>query len=76
MENPPEFVKGLVLNRAFFFEVIEPILDKEFPDLRYAAGLIGVGSEVLGYDSELSSDHHWGPRGMLFLHVDEHEKQY
>jgi len=36
-----------------------------------AAGIIGSGSEVLGFDDEMSSDHHWGPRTMLFLSVDE-----
>ena len=74
-ENQPDHQKGLDLNRAFFFEAIEPILDREFPDLKYAAGLIGVGSEVLGYDDQTSTDHHWGPRGMVFLPVDHHEKR-
>jgi hypothetical protein len=62
-----EFVAGLDLCEAFFREAVEPIVRQEFPDLRYAAALIGSGSEVLGYDTHMSSDHHWGPRVMLFL---------
>ncbi len=71
-----DHVSGLELNRGFFFEIIEPILNNHFPDLSYSAGLIGVGSEVLGFDSPMSSDHHWGPRGMLFLTADEHKKYH
>lgn len=68
--------QGLRLNRSFFFEVVEPILSRKFPDLRYAAALIGVGSEVLGYDDSTSPDHHWGPRGLLFLPAVVHKKYH
>ena len=61
------FIPGLQLSRLFYSEVIKPLLDAEFPGLRYAAALIGSGSEVLGYDTEMSTDHHWGPRLLLFL---------
>jgi hypothetical protein len=63
----PEFVPGLELSESFYFDVVKPILDEDFPGLAYAAALIGPGSEVLGYDTEQSTDHHWGPRLMLFL---------
>ena len=29
--------------------------------------LVGTGSEVLGYDTERSTDHDWGPRLQVFL---------
>jgi hypothetical protein len=61
------FIPGLDLSEAFYREAVEPIIRKEFPDLAYAAALIGSGSEVLGLDTEMSTDHHWGPRVMLFL---------
>jgi hypothetical protein len=59
-------LKGLELSRRFFFEAVQPILDQRFPDLQYAAALIGYGSEVLGFDDEMSQDHEWGPRVQLF----------
>jgi hypothetical protein len=62
-----DFIPGLELSRLFFFEAVKPVLDAEFPRLRYAAGLIGTGSEVLGFDTEMSTDHHWGPRVELFV---------
>jgi Domain of unknown function (DUF4037) len=37
------------------------------PDLRYSAALIGYGSEILGFDTPMSTDHNWGPRVLLFL---------
>ncbi|HEX7312688.1 MAG TPA: DUF4037 domain-containing protein [Pyrinomonadaceae bacterium] len=63
----PEFVKGLELSRLFFEEAVRPVLAAEFPSLRYAAALIMTGSEVLGFDTEMSADHGWGPRVDLFL---------
>lgn len=68
------FIPGLDLSEAFYKEAIEPLLDKEFPGLSYSAALIGSGSEILGYDTEMSTDHHWGPRVMLFLTPEEHKR--
>jgi hypothetical protein len=62
-----KFIPGLELSRLFFKKEIKPILDREFPKLRYSAAVIGWGSEVLGFDTPVSRDHHWGPRAMLFL---------
>ena len=58
---------GLRLAGEFYAEVVRPLLDQSFPALRYAAALIGPGSEVLGFDSGRSTDHDWGPRLLLFL---------
>lgn len=68
------FVKGLELSSLFFEEVVKDILSKFYPSLRYAAALLGPGSEVLGFDDQVSTDHHWGPRAQLFLHDDDLEK--
>lgn len=62
-----KFVKGLDLCEGFFYEHAKPIIDRYFPDLQYSAGLIGYGSDVLGYDDEVSRDHMWGPRFYMFL---------
>ena len=61
------FIPGLELSRAFFTEIVQPLLASSLPDLHYSAALIGSGSEVLGYDTEQSTDHHWGPRLQIFL---------
>jgi hypothetical protein len=61
------FIPGLELNRAFYREAVAPILAANFTRLIHSAALIGYGSDVLGYDSERSTDHEWGPRLMLFL---------
>ncbi len=61
------FVKGGELCEGFFHDCAKPILDAEFPNLRYSAALIGYGSDVLGYDDSISTDHMWGPRFYLFV---------
>jgi hypothetical protein len=43
------------------------MLRAEYPALSYSAALIGWGSDVLGFDSERSTDHNWGPRLQLLL---------
>lgn len=62
-----KFIKGLNLCEEFFNKVAKPILDEEFPLLRYSAALIGYGSDVIGFDTEISRDHMWGPRFNIYL---------
>ncbi len=63
----PQFISGLKLAKAFFEQAVQPIISQEYPRLRYGASLLGPGSEVLGFDDVVSTDHHWGPRVQLFL---------
>ncbi|HYJ92643.1 MAG TPA: DUF4037 domain-containing protein, partial [Pyrinomonadaceae bacterium] len=70
----PKFMRGLKLSRLYYFEAVRPILDRCFPALRYSAAVIGWGSEVLGFDDEISTDHHWGPRLLLFLGEKDYPK--
>ena len=42
-----------------------------FPGLPHSAALLGRGSEVLGFDDEMSTDHDWKPRVLLFLREDD-----
>jgi hypothetical protein len=71
----PKFIPGLELAGSFFRQEVKPILDSHYPRLEYSAALIGCGSEVLGFDTEMSADHHWGPRVMLFLRPEDLEKE-
>ncbi len=71
--NPPTLT-GLRLCERFYWEAVRPLLDDHFPDLRHGAALIGPGSEVLGFDDTVSTDHHWGPRVLLFLHDADHRR--
>jgi hypothetical protein len=66
-ETAPAFIPGLELARRFYEEVVTRLLHEHFPGLSYSAALIGPGSEVLGFDTEMSTDHHWGPRVLLFV---------
>ena len=68
------FIPGLKLCELFYQEAVRPILLSRFPTLQHAAARIDHGSEVLGFDDELSTDHDWGPRVMLF--VREEDQQY
>lgn len=69
------FIKGMELCEAFFHDLAKPILDASFPNLQYSAGLIGYGSDVLGFDDAVSTDHMWGPRFYLFLDQKDIEKK-
>jgi hypothetical protein len=69
-----DFIPGLELSRLFFIEVVQPAIEAGFPDLQYSAALIGPGSEVLGFDTEMSSDHCWGPRLILFISRNDVDK--
>ncbi|RLP85390.1 DUF4037 domain-containing protein [Micromonospora sp. CV4] len=61
------FLPGLTLARRYHDEVVAPVLRRRFPGLRYAAGLLDGGSELLGLDTERSTDHDWGPRVQVFV---------
>lgn len=65
------FVPGLELCEGFYRQAVRPVLDEHFPDVAHAAALIGSGSEALGFDDAMSTDHHWGPRLMLFLREED-----
>ncbi len=61
------FIKGLELSERYYKECVKGILDAQYPALTYSAGLLGAGSEILGFDTPLSCDHDWGTRLFIFL---------
>jgi hypothetical protein len=63
----PTFISGLQLSALFYEDAVTPLLATLLPSSVYAAALLGPGSEVLGYDTPLSTDHDWGPRLLVFL---------
>jgi hypothetical protein len=65
------FTPGIELSRQFYQEAVRPVLDAEFSGLPHSAALLGRGSEVLGFDDEMSKDHNWEPRVLLFLREED-----
>ncbi|HET9872715.1 MAG TPA: DUF4037 domain-containing protein [Propionibacteriaceae bacterium] len=63
----PAFTPGLELSRQLYRETVAPVLEAAFPDLVYSAAVMGRGSEVLGFDDEMSRDHNWEPRVSIFV---------
>jgi hypothetical protein len=66
-------IKGLQLSRDFYFEIVAPLLEENFPDITYSAGRLLVGSDVLGFDDQRSTDHDWGPRVDLFFTTEDYK---
>ena len=58
---------GLRLSEEFYRACVAPAIAAEFPRLPHAAGLMGRGSEVLGYDDSMSTDHTWFARVTVFV---------
>ena len=62
-------MKGLELCEKYFREVGYPALKDCFPKLlsEITVGLVGQGSECLGFDDAYSRDHDWGPSFAMWL---------
>ena len=62
-------MKGLELSERFYLEYGVPMIKNEFADVeKYLAfGLVGSGSECLGFDDEISQDHDFEPGFCIFL---------
>jgi len=66
-------MQGLELSRKFYEVCGAPMLSEQFPDLlpKIAVGLVGSGSECLGYDDAVSCDHDFEPGFCIFLPGEE-----
>lgn len=62
-------MNGLELARGYYEEYGAPMLHREFADVEslLAVGLVGSGSECLGFDDAVSTDHDFEPGFCLFL---------
>ena len=58
----PRRVNGIEISRRYYLDEVAPRLN----GVPHAAALLGNGSEVLGYDDEVSPDHDFGPRVQIF----------
>jgi hypothetical protein len=69
-------MQGLELAELYYWERCFPLLRAFFPGLarRVAAGLVGEGSECLGFDDEISRDHDWGAAVCLWLKKSDHTR--
>ena len=57
---------GARAGRTFHRDVLAGIAD----NIPHAAAALGEGSEILGFDTERSTDHGWGPRAQIFVRAD------
>ena len=66
-------MKGLELAEAYYNEYGRKIIEEEFSEYadRIAVGLVGEGSECLGYDDEISVDHDFEPGFCLWITAED-----
>ncbi len=60
---------GLELTRAYWRDVVGPILDRHCSEAPRAVARVGTGSDVLTLDDLMSRDHDWGLRLQVFVEV-------
>lgn len=67
---------GLTICRDYYETIGKPMLQQQFAQVydRIAAGLVGDGSECLGFDDEISQDHDWGPSFCIWLTNEDYAK--
>lgn len=76
IQRPKKEISGLELSRCYYETYGKAMLKEQFPEYaeRVAAGLVGHGSECLGFDDMWSKDHDFGPGFCLWLTEEDYEK--
>ena len=66
---------GMELAREFYEQAGRPMMQQKYPEYacRIAAGLVGEGSECLGFDDAFSVDHDFGPGFCLWLTREDYQ---
>jgi hypothetical protein len=69
-------MKGLELAELYYRSHAVPMIRQRYPAYvdRIAAGLVGDGSDCLGFDDAYSRDHDWGPGFCLWLGPDDFQQ--
>lgn len=62
-------MKGLELAEKYYEAYGRQMLEDQFADIKHktAVGLVGYGSECLGFDDDISKDHDYGPSFCIWL---------
>lgn len=70
-------LNGIDLCEKYFDTFARPIIKRNFADLEnhIACGLFGEGSECLGFDDDISTDHDFGPAFVLVIDETVTEEQ-
>lgn len=76
IQRPKKEISGLELSKCYYETYGKAMLKEQFPEYaeRVAAGLVGHGSECLGFDDMWSKDHDFGPGFCLWLTEKDYEK--
>ena len=69
-------MQGLELGKRYYEEFGRDMIAREFPlyENRIAVGLVGPGSDCLGFDDEISRDHDFGAGFCLWLTDEDYDK--
>ena len=70
-------MKGLELSESYYNEYGKRMIEESFFEYadRIAVGLVGEGSECLGFDDDFSEDHDFEPGFCLFI-TEEDERKF
>jgi hypothetical protein len=68
-------MKGLALSEEYYRTFGAAMIETQFPRYRdrIAVGLVGLGSECLGFDDVLSQDHDWGAGFCMWLEKSDYD---